>query len=41
MMRGELKDCYAITESGPGSDIAGLEATATSGLVTTYILKRR
>lgn len=29
MMRGELKDCYAITESGPGSDIAGLEATAT------------
>lgn len=28
MMRGELKDCYAITESGPGSDIAGLEATA-------------
>ena len=29
MMRGELKDCYAITESGPGSDIAGLTATAT------------
>jgi len=29
MMRGEQKDCYAITESGPGSDIAGLEATAT------------
>lgn len=29
MMRGEMKDCYAITESGPGSDIAGLEATAT------------
>jgi len=29
MMRGERKDCYAITESGPGSDIAGLEATAT------------
>ncbi|MDH3337523.1 MAG: acyl-CoA/acyl-ACP dehydrogenase [Gammaproteobacteria bacterium] len=29
MMRGELKDCYAITESGPGSDVAGLEATAT------------
>lgn len=28
MMRGELKDCYAITESGPGSDVAGLEATA-------------
>jgi alkylation response protein AidB-like acyl-CoA dehydrogenase len=30
MMRGEKKDCYAITESGPGSDVAGLEATATS-----------
>jgi acyl-CoA dehydrogenase len=29
MMRGEKKDCYAITESGPGSDVAGLEATAT------------
>lgn len=29
MMRGEHKDCYAITESGPGSDISGLEATAT------------
>ena len=29
MMRGERKDCYAITESGPGSDVAGLEATAT------------
>ena len=29
MMRGELKDCYAITESGPGSDVVGLEATAT------------
>jgi alkylation response protein AidB-like acyl-CoA dehydrogenase len=28
MMRGEKKDCYAITESGPGSDVAGLEATA-------------
>ena len=28
MMRGERKDCYAITEAGPGSDIAGLEATA-------------
>ena len=28
MMRGGLKDCYAITESGPGSDVAGLEATA-------------
>jgi len=29
MMRGEKKDCYAITESGPGSDVASLEATAT------------
>ncbi len=29
MMRGEHKDCYAITEAGPGSDVAGLEATAT------------
>ena len=29
MMRGELKDCYAITESGPGSDVADLDATAT------------
>lgn len=29
MMRGEKKDCYAITESGPGSDVGGLEATAT------------
>ncbi|MDH3748256.1 MAG: acyl-CoA/acyl-ACP dehydrogenase [Gammaproteobacteria bacterium] len=28
MMRGERKDCYAITESGPGSDLSGLEATA-------------
>jgi len=28
MMRGEKKDCYAITESGPGSDLAGLDATA-------------
>jgi len=28
MMHGDLKDCYAITESGPGSDVAGLEATA-------------
>ena len=28
MMRGEKKDCYAITESGPGSDVAGIEATA-------------
>jgi len=29
MMSGEHKDCYAITEAGPGSDISGLEATAT------------
>ena len=29
LMRGERKDCYAITESGPGSDVAGIEATAT------------
>lgn len=29
MMRGEKKDCFAITESGSGSDLAGLEATAT------------
>lgn len=28
MMRGEKKDCYAITEAGPGSDVAGLDATA-------------
>jgi len=28
MMRGELKDCYAITESGPGSDVAALDSTA-------------
>ena len=28
MMRGEKKDCYAITESGPGSDVSGLDATA-------------
>jgi alkylation response protein AidB-like acyl-CoA dehydrogenase len=28
MMRGEKKDCYAITESGPGSDVASLTATA-------------
>jgi alkylation response protein AidB-like acyl-CoA dehydrogenase len=28
MTRGERKDCYAITEAGPGSDISGLEATA-------------
>ncbi len=29
MVRGERKDCYAITEAGPGSDVSGLEATAT------------
>ena len=29
MMRGEKKDCFAITESGPGSDVSGLQATAT------------
>ncbi|MGB5331947.1 MAG: acyl-CoA dehydrogenase family protein [Woeseiaceae bacterium] len=29
MLRGAQKDCYAITEAGPGSDISGLEATAT------------
>lgn len=29
MMRGEKKDCYAITESGPGSDVSSLQATAT------------
>ena len=28
MMRGERKDCYAITESGPGSDVSAIEATA-------------
>jgi acyl-CoA dehydrogenase len=28
MMRGEKKDCYAITEEGPGSDVSGLDATA-------------
>jgi len=28
MMRGKKKDCYAITESGAGSDVAGIEATA-------------
>lgn len=29
LMRGEKKDCYAITESGPGSDVSGIDATAT------------
>jgi alkylation response protein AidB-like acyl-CoA dehydrogenase len=28
LMRGEKHDCYAITEAGPGSDLAALEATA-------------
>ena len=28
MVRGEQKECYAITESGPGSDLSSLEATA-------------
>ncbi|HEX2138877.1 MAG TPA: acyl-CoA dehydrogenase family protein [Woeseiaceae bacterium] len=28
LMHGEKHDCYAITESGPGSDVAALEATA-------------
>jgi alkylation response protein AidB-like acyl-CoA dehydrogenase len=30
LMRGEKHDCYAITEAGPGSDVASLEATATA-----------
>ncbi|MDX1500665.1 MAG: acyl-CoA dehydrogenase family protein [Woeseiaceae bacterium] len=29
LMRGERKDCYAITEAGPGSDVGGIEATAS------------
>jgi alkylation response protein AidB-like acyl-CoA dehydrogenase len=29
MMRGERKDCYAITEAGPGSDVSALDATAS------------
>ncbi len=28
MMRGEKKDCYAITEAGPGSNLAALDASA-------------
>lgn len=28
LMRGEKHDCYAITEEGPGSDVAALTATA-------------
>lgn len=31
LMRGEKHDCYAITEAGPGSDVASLEATAEAG----------
>lgn len=30
MMRGERKDCYAITEAGPGSDVSAIEATAVA-----------
>jgi len=30
MMRGEKKDCYAITEAESGSDISALTATATT-----------
>jgi alkylation response protein AidB-like acyl-CoA dehydrogenase len=37
MTRGELKDCYAITEEGPGSDVASLEATAVRDL-DDYVL---
>jgi len=29
LMRGEKHDCYAITEEGPGSDVAALQASAT------------
>jgi alkylation response protein AidB-like acyl-CoA dehydrogenase len=29
MMHGKRKDCYAITEEGPGSDVGSLDATAT------------
>ncbi len=28
LMRGEKHDCYAITEAGPGSDVAAIRATA-------------
>ena len=31
LMRGEKHDCYAITEAGPGSDVAAIEATARRG----------
>ena len=24
LMRGERKECYAITEAGPGSDVSGI-----------------
>ncbi|HVC24790.1 MAG TPA: acyl-CoA dehydrogenase family protein [Acidimicrobiales bacterium] len=27
-IRGEIEECYAITEEGPGSDVAAIEATA-------------
>ena len=37
LVRGEHKECYAITESGPGSDVAGLEATAVRD-GDTYVL---
>lgn len=30
LMRGERHECYALTESGPGSDIAAIEATAAA-----------
>ena len=28
LLRGERHECYAITEAGPGSDLAGIQATA-------------
>ena len=37
MMSGKRKDCYAITESGSGSDVAGITATAHS-IDDQYIL---
>lgn len=30
LMRGDKHDCYAITEEGPGSDVAALNATAVA-----------
>ena len=30
-VRGEMEECYAITEEGPGSDVASLQATARRG----------